>query len=280
MRACAGRTGLRGPRAWLPRAEGGFVAHPGRRPPRASHRGLDASGRLEGPGRVRGAGQSARDPPAPDSDGFQRSNPQLPHRRPLGPFPPRSERKKERRRRRRAAPLTMIRGGGAGPGGRRCAVQGSRRPSARAPGRRAPHPRPRPRPRPPTPGARTPPPAPPRPPGLAPLQRGAPSLRAVSGARRSPPPPRAGASPAAARGGLRGRGEAGQATAPGGLARPRAGARLLARGRGAPCRAGGDLQAQRAPAAREGPPFAVPARTQQPAPVGGLQIPVSGFLQG
>lgn len=93
---------------------------PGDGRPRACNRGLEASRRPVGPGPDRtrtkclkpvGPGPRVLSPnvhrplPRPararpaDSDGFQRSNPQLPRRRPLGPFPPSApveERKKER----------------------------------------------------------------------------------------------------------------------------------------------------------------------------------------
>lgn len=185
-------------------AEGGEAVSagiPGAGRPRAPHGGLTRAGASRGR-----AGAADPDPVpeprrTPDSHGFQRSNPQLPHGRPLGPSRPArrpgSGRKKERRRR-RAAPLTMIRGGGgaAAPAGDALSrVAGVLCPRSRAPRSSPPTPTP-------TPRARTPPPRL-RPLGLAPLQRGAPSRRAVSGARRSAlrplpwpgprPPPREGA---------------------------------------------------------------------------------------
>lgn len=130
------------------------------------------------------------------SDGFQRSNPQLPRRRPLGPFPPGAlvaERKKER-----AAAATHHGPRRGDLGGRRRAVQGSRRPSApRSRRARSSYPHPRP-------ARARPPPAPPRPLELAPLPRGARSRRAVSGARGPRPLPSPG------RAGRRGRGALGR----------------------------------------------------------------------
>lgn len=194
---------------------------PGRLP--ACNRRLDASGRLEVPGRDRDPQtkilsprpRPARPPPRPnvhrplprptERHGFQQSNPRLPRcRRPPGPFPPSAlvEERKEKGGGGARRPLTMIRGGAATPAGEDALSRVASVPLPRAPAapallthahthaRRA-HARP-----------------PPRPLGLAPLPRGAPSSRAVSGARRSPPPPLAGGSPAAARGGQRGRGGA------------------------------------------------------------------------
>lgn len=114
------------------------------------------------------------------------------------PSLPVAERKKERGRRRRTAPTHHDPRRGD-PSVRRCAVQGSRRPSASRRRRaRSSYPNPRP--------ARARQPALPRPLGLAPLPLGAPSRRAVLGARRSPPPPLARAPPAAALAGRRERG--------------------------------------------------------------------------
>lgn len=216
-RVRAGAGGSRGeggwgrPRAWLRervRREERAVSSgvPGAGRPRAPHGGLTRAGASRGRDGAADPHQVPATRRPPDSDGFQRSNPQLPHGHPLGPFPPSAsvrERKKERAAAAARGPTHHDpRRRRSDPGGR-CAVQGSRRPLPALPG-----------------AALLPThthvqrthaaPAPPRPLGLAPLQRGAPSRRAVSGARRSPPPPLAGASPAASRGGWGGAGLAGR----------------------------------------------------------------------
>lgn len=155
--ACAGaKEAVSGEPASPPQEPAVSSGIPGDGRPRACNRGLEASRRPVGPGPDRtrtkclkpaGPGPRVLNPnvhrplPRPararpaDSDGFQRSNPQLPRRRPLGPFPPSAPVEKRKKERAAAAalrgpthhdPRRRRRGD---PGGR-CAVQGSQRSSA------------------------------------------------------------------------------------------------------------------------------------------------------
>lgn len=152
------------------RGDGGRFRRASRAPggPRACNRGLDASGLLEVPGRDRGPGQRSRDrgpdparetpplpkrsPPPPQARRERRVpavEPAAPAPPPAGPLPAQCVGRGEKGgpRWRRAAPTHHDPQRRGDPGGLRCAVQGSQRPSApRSRRARSTYPRPHPRP--------------------------------------------------------------------------------------------------------------------------------------